>query len=454
MAKSASEVVSKIVAKWKAFRRPSAFMKEWETNVEVIDGTGWDSHTNSEWDQTPKGKGDGTWDCHVALLPGEAKADIKLNDRDSGYHSLEDTLSDLSSDISSPPSPSSEEIAYLNLPFRQKHYLLTHIQRIIEAACLQHARTHLSASLSDPAWKSLHLKSTSREYQDDRLVGRDWLTEDEIELESWMQMLARHAKCDLPPQRKKRVFESVIGLRNAATHRNDRGDFGFEDLALAMQLPRALGDEARQADVDDAWRFAMADPTLDEETKERVREDMFGPGQYRTRCAVLSRIQTLLEESCFRAAAARIPAVLEKKGWTMPEQVELPFWFDVFRTYCCDPEDMKSDDSSHQSDDSTTTTTTTTTNIGASNGIRQLSQLLELLGGARIHIRIPVAHRLPLSDESLRKQVKRASAICELLGHPEQVLEIERVEEEFFESRGETATEGLCVLDRAKYIEL
>lgn len=439
MSNFGSEVVRKVVAKCKALGGRLAGThgreSEWETTVEEDSGTGWDSHTNPAWEQPPEQKAEEGWDSRGGPSPGEAKTIRDSNDRDSGYISLDDAAWNPSSDKNTPPRSapiSSDETKYRNLTFRQKHYLLTYIQTLLEAICLRYARAHLSAFLSDPEWKKLNLLFPSSEYLPDRLVGRDWLAEDETELESWMQLFAR-CKCGQWPQKRKRVFESVMDLRNAATHRGDRGQLEFEELALAMELPRLLGDEVGEAEIANAWRFAIEDERLDEETKERVRRDMFGPRPCTTRYGVLARIQSMLEESCFRAAEKRFPDVLEQLGWSVPEQVELQNWSNVFQRYLLDEEGEGEGET--KKDDSNST--------AASIKMRNLPLLLDLLGGARIHIRIPLAHRLPLSDEKLEKQVQRAIDICILLDDLEQASKIGKMVEGYFEGREKMAVEKL-----------
>lgn len=347
---------------------------EWESIPEQEAEPGWDSHANSEW-ETDK--------------------------RDSGYDSFGDTP--LKEDPSS--SDSINAIKYSNLPFKTKHYLLTHIQYILEATCLRYARENLSSYLTDPEWKKKNLLFSSSEYPPDRHVGRDWLAEDEMELESWMKMFAQRT---MP--KSQRIFQSVVDLRNVAVHRGDRDELKFKELSSAMEFPKLLGDSKGESEITNAFRYVMQDSTLDEDTKASVEKAMYTPRPCTSHYRVLDRIQTLLEETCFNNAVRNIPAALTEKGCTSFEQIELQNWQDIFRSAQLIHDDAAND---------------------IFPDIHPF-QLSTLLGGARIHIRNTLAHRSPLSDGKLVTQVHRAINICILQNDWDQAVEIELLAEGYF----------------------
>ncbi|CAF9915056.1 MAG: hypothetical protein ALECFALPRED_009964 [Alectoria fallacina] len=398
------ELVRKAVARWRDLTGPFVGA-EWESTVEQEVATGWDDHANSEWEPSTEQEAATSWDSHNGPLPAEAHVVRGTDKRDSGYASFGDAPSKPLRE--GPPfSDSTSAIKYLQLPFRQKYYLLAYVQRTLEATCLRYARANLRGCLTDPEWKKKNLEFSSKEYLPDRLVGRDWLAEDEIELESWMQMFA--SRVSMP--KSKRIFESVLDLRNAAVHRGDREELGFEELSYAMGFPKLLGDLKGDLEITNAFRYVMDDPTLSEGTRARVEEAMYAPQPCTTHYQVLGRIQAMLEETCFNHAARKIPDVLTENGWAVPEQIELQNWHPIFQKA-----DIRHDDSA--------------TDLFPDIDPRTL---LDLLWGARLHIRNVLAHRLPLTDEILVGQVHRAITICILQGDWDQAIEIEILAETYF----------------------
>lgn len=236
-----------------------------------------------------------------------------------------------------------------------------------------------------------------------------------------MQMFAD--RVNMP--RSKRIFESVIDLRNAAVHRDDREELGFKEFSYAMKLPKLLGDSKGESEIINAFRYVMEDPTLDEDTKASVEKAMYTPRTCTTHYQVLNRIQTLLEETCFNNAARKIPEVLAKNGWNIPEQIELQNWQKVFQNAGIIHDDSAND---------------ILPNVYP-------GQLSDLLWGARLNIRNILAHRLPLSDEKLITQVQRAINICILQSDWIQAVEIELLAESYF-----TKTSRQQALERLKLV--
>lgn len=369
---------------------------EWWITDEQKAETGWDNHTNTDWDDLEDGLG---WDSHAAEVGDFWGSDSQ----DSGYVSVGDKK-----DTSA--TPSLDELKYLDLPFRTKQYFLAYIQRILEATCLRYAREHLKAHLSDPQWKTIHLQFPGGDRAPDRLVERDWLAEDQIELEFWMRMFA-----SISMPHSKRIFESVLDLRNAAVHRSDEGEMPFEDLSCAMELPRLLGDSKGESEITNAFRYIIDDPTLDDDTKASVENAIYIQPPCTSHYQLLGRIQTILEQACFDNANRRIPRTLTAKGWHIPEQIELQKWHDIFRTT-----GIEHDESANN----------------LFPGSTMDSQFLQTsLFGARLNIRNVVAHRLPLSDEKLVAQVHRAINICILQSDWHRAIDIEVLAEMYFTQR-------------------
>ena len=363
-------------------------------DLEIRQTNSWDSGYGSYEELTAEGG----WDSH-----GAEDFDTRGTDsNDSGYGSDDKT-------------EDPHAIRYSQLPFRTKHYFLTYVQRILEDTCLRYARQHLSAHLSDPEWKRRNVPTASNEFQPDALVFKDWLAEDQIELESWMYFFAQ---THLPPfPKKKQILESVMDLRNVAVHRgiyqDEKRELEFEALLFAMKLPTLLGDSTFEAQIVNAFKYIVEDPILDEDTRASVESEMYTPPPCTSPYKLLDRVQTLLEETCFNNAARRIPHILIQKGWDMPEQVELGKWNDVFWNAGIQHDDSANDIFPNIDD----------------------HRLSNLLIGARIHIRNVVAHRSLISDEDLIKQIHRARDICILQGDRKQAVKIELLFETYLSKK-------------------
>ena len=329
------------------------------------------------------------WDCHCAEGP-------KIEESDEGYTS---------------ETPSPEEITFQNIPFRTKHYFLTYVQRILEAACLDYARTHLSKYLSDRDWKLVRFYMGNKQFELGSLVFRDCLAEDHIELERWMDIFEFFAaKSDKPPRAP--IHYCVRDLRNKAVHREGE-EMYLEVLTWAMQLPTLLDDTKREIELTNAFKFVMGDPTLDQDTKTAVETAIFTPPACTSPHKLLGRIQTLLEETCFNHASEHMPEELAAKGITMPEQIELQRWENLFY-----------DNDVHHVDSA---------NALFSDLIS--TSLTNHLSSARTKIRNRVAHYSLLDDEALSDSVELGIKICLFMGDRRQVIEIESLTATYFANR-------------------
>lgn len=355
------------------------------------------------------------WDSHFVPIPGE---DSQVEQYDSGYWSGDESAKPLTKD-------EKDAIKYDQLPFLKKHYLLTYIQRILEETCVRYARNHLSTFFSDPKWKQVNLLFQSKACSDNRLVRKNWLDDDEIELEFWMKTFGERIH-GMP--KNQHIFQAVMDLRNAAVHRGipamkDDGDpmdpFTYMDLIQAVKLPQLLGDEQANEDVSNAMRCVMDDETLDEETKTATEMEMKKPQPCTSRYQFLARIQTMLEETCFNTAVSRIPHVMNRGAWRCHEQLEITKYDELFFRY----------------------------NIRGRNEDNLFPEmdaepsLAYFINDARIHTRNVAHHRLDddhgllTGHGKLVKQTHNAIMFCVLLGDWKQAIEIEVTAEMFLTGR-------------------
>lgn len=425
--------------------------QNWDSNFAVVPGEGDDTELLG-WDSNfaiIPGEGDDTgstgWDSNFAVIPGE---DDNTGLADSGYSSSKDE----------PPKPLTKDekdaIKYNQLPFLRRHYLLTYIQRILEETCVRYARTHLSQYFSNLTWKQDNLIFLSSQYQTDRLVHKNWLDDDEIELEYWMKTFAERIH-GMP--RSTQVYQAVYDLRNAAVHRgvpatrddgNPMDPFNYKDLTQAMQLPHLLEDENAHEQISNALRSIMEDPALDEETRAAIEKEIHTPPPCTSRYQFLARIQTMLEETCFHTALRKIPNVLQREGWHCHEQLEITKYEDLFFRYEIYGQNDAFADKPKDPQTSGDSQTPGNSKPPA-EGIRLGSYLNE----ARIHTRNVVHHRLTndnglLTDHGkLVKQTHNAISLCLLQGDWNQAIEIEILAEMFM-----TKTSREQVLRRLKAV--
>ena len=340
------------------------------------------------------------WLCRAALLREDEETD-------SGYSSYIE---------------SADETKFRQLPFRQKHYLLTYIQKILEETCVRYARKHYSAYFTDPKWRMNNLLFRSKEYQEDRFVNRDWLAEDHIELKIWMTTFCERIQGN---PKDNRIFKAVTDLRDAAVHcgiLEDSGgnpkEFQFVDLSEAMRLPNLLKDSKADSDISNAFRCIMEDPTLDQEIRAATEKEIFTPLPCTTRYQFLARIQTMLEETCFNTAARTIPDVLQRNDWHCHEQLEITKYEDLFYRYGIQGQN----DVFPQSADTVS--------------------LRNFLADARNHIRNVAHHRLPppvngslTPHGTFIKHIHQAITMCIFQGDWNQAIEIEILAEMFLTKR-------------------
>lgn len=359
--------------------------------------TGWDDYI-TEWTSLGEHDSNCGWNDRCADI-GES------NNNDSGCET-------------ETPLPL-EATNYLQLPFRTKHYFHTYVQRILEATCLRYARKHLAECLSDLEWKKRNLLFPSEEYPDDRFVGRDWLAEDGIELELWKKIFGR-AYIRAWVRGDSNILKAIMDLRNEAVHRG-RSSFGeplsWDGLFFAMKFPAQLGDSQGELEINNAFRYVTEDSTLDQDTRASVECAMYTPQPCATRCQLLGRIQTLLEETCFNYARSKIPENLATNKLYTHEQVELNQWIDIHRTYW-----IRHDESANEIFPNMDQWTLSNCMHGVTAGIRNV-----------------VAHRAPLSDGKVITQVHCAIYLCIIQADWNQAIEVEIVAEMFFTgaSRGE-----------------
>ena len=320
------------------------------------------------------------------------------------------------------------EISYDGLPFIRKHYFLHQALHILEAICFRTGWRRFRKYLEDRDWKSLNLVINPwSDYPDIRRVYGDWLTEDGVEVEWWVWFYGERAPGMPSPSETGHILNSIYNLRNAALHRGDMGGLDFKEWELAMQVPELLGDAVGKKEMVDLAECVLGDGNMDEDVRADVERKMYTPRLSATKYQLLERIQTLLEESCYNLAVKKIPDVLKMNGWDCAEKVELQKWIGIFENtevveHC---DDLAKD--FFRGHDSTILT----------------NNIINLLHRARMDIRKPAAHRLPISKKQLIDVIHTAIRIAILQSDWPRALEIEVVSEMWFEK-----TSRREVLDR------
>ena len=310
------------------------------------------------------------------------------------------------------------EIKYEELPFRTRHYFLTHALHILEAVCFRTGQ-RFRKYLEDPDWRTYNLRIDRRSDNPDyRRVDVDWLVEDGVQVEWWAYFFYHQAPGMPQTTMRGLILNSVYDLRCAALHRGGTGGLSFQSWELAMQVPEVLEDDVGKTEMADLSEYVLGDGNMDEDVRAAVESKMYTPRLSATKYQLLERIATLLEETCFNLAERKIPDVLAINGWDCAEKVELNRWIDIFKKtivveYCDDlAKDLFRD----------------------WYWALEKDHIISLLHSARMDIRNKAAHRSPVSDEHLAEQVHTGIRIAVLQSDWSRAFEIEVVSEMWFTS--------------------
>ncbi|KAL9131004.1 MAG: hypothetical protein Q9217_000946 [Psora testacea] len=218
------------------------------------------------------------------------------------------------------------------VPFGVRHYFLEYVRVMLEGSFQRYVRKHLLERMHSESllfW----IRNTRNEHDRNMLDSRDW--REPVDLSNSVLLLKFAA---LPSESLRighepldRVLNSVDALRQDTVHRH--AEVSVSNMLLALSLPTVLKDDDCATKLEAMWDH-ISGSRSDRDSQDLEQEVMAAfelagfPVEtlQMTGHQLLYRIQSLLEVTLFCFARSAHPDLLDKHGWTRPEQVELGQW--------------------------------------------------------------------------------------------------------------------------------
>ena len=131
---------------------------------------------------------------------------------------------------------------------------------------------------------------------------------------------------------RSNILNGAEAVRHAWIHREDVPRI---DLLDAKCLPELLGDLGRKAEIQRAYDLVAAATANTDNVNQGITDSTYHFFTTResttTQTDVFASFQRLIERRLFHYAQQHHPDILERKGWTMAEQGEMPRWEEAFR---------------------------------------------------------------------------------------------------------------------------
>ena len=139
------------------------------------------------------------------------------------------------------------------------------------------------------------------------------------------------------PYPRKQVYWSTEEIRHAAEHRTN---IAITNLKPGLSLPRLLGDRARENEINRVWDLVCDAADAKEENDESednldkvLDEALTKFAEIDSVTKLYTQLQYKIEASIFQYTQCHHPDLLRERGWTQPEQGELPAWHEAYRPY-------------------------------------------------------------------------------------------------------------------------
>ena len=210
-----------------------------------------------------------------------------------------------------------------DIPFHIRHLFLGWLIPILECCYTQFAtatlgRSYLDAVLSEkclddiaqidlPLWRNI----IEHALEKGRLTSQDFLAY---------------------KLNRSNILNGAEAVRHAWIHRED---VAMIDLLDAKCLPELLGDMGRKAEIQRAFDFVAAAIANTDNVNQGLTDSTYHFFTTResttTQTDVFASFQQLIERRLFHYTQQHHPDILERKGWTMAEQGEMPRWEEAFR---------------------------------------------------------------------------------------------------------------------------
>lgn len=203
---------------------------------------------------------------------------------------------------------------------------------------------------------------------------------------------------------KAQVYEAADQIRHAAEHRRN---MGMIDIRCGLTLPEVFGNEEVYARIMSVFELVcVAGRTTAQKDPQvfQALDKMWGTARS---CGTITELYTsfqyIIEGALFRYTERNHPEILADKGWTMPEQGEMPQWEEVCRELTA-KQDVFLDPYGHL--------------------------LSNCLFNAR-RLRVFAAHRKPYDLEITLNTIHRSLKCLMTLGEFESAIEVEILAEQY-----------------------
>ena len=221
--------------------------------------------------------------------------------------------SNTSVELSPPPQ-------FFNIPFRDQHYFQEFLLKTLEECCYDYARNNLWEELQSAVWRGSNLYSLPEWLQ----LRSTWFETGVTELTDWTLLFRR---ITLPGVRDAfffaRVFLDADMLRHKTIHREQ---LSTETVQSAMKLPGLLKDEQRARAVEE-----MNGRWINKDTRKEAMKVLLAPRKVNSSHQLLSRVQSLMEESFFNYDQRVDPQRRGRNGNEVFEQTELQRWQSAYQ---------------------------------------------------------------------------------------------------------------------------
>lgn len=194
-----------------------------------------------------------------------------------------------------------------DIPFLLRHRFLNWAYRILEAEfATRAADAGLEfGSMDTMQWKKLFLNNETLD-RGEYTLRRGWIY--------------------------KRVIEMADQIRHAAEHRQN---IGFDDMRCGLTLPEVFGHDAVYAKIMSVFglvRVAGRATAQDDPQTFQTLTEIFGDSRKcGTTTELYTSIQYIVEAAIFQYTERYHPEILAEKGWTVPEQGEMPLWEEMYK---------------------------------------------------------------------------------------------------------------------------
>ena len=217
-----------------------------------------------------------------------------------------------------------KEPTYLSNRFRELHLLYNYLRIRFERICHDFAMQHYGKELRDKGWKTLKLSYIHNlKYQYDKAIVQ-YHEPGQAALEHWTFFFEKMTS--MP----REVLQNVNMLRHVAVHRRHY-ELSIEGLESALKLPSLLNRQDINKEIQQVYEALKFPSLASVQQKEKIAQviDVYNQPMI-TQNDLLSRIQHLLESSCFKYAA-QLKLPISEMGWGTSEEVELQQWEEYFK---------------------------------------------------------------------------------------------------------------------------